>query len=339
MNADMQSRLEKLRADYGQVAGRPFSHFYCPIIFVDEETELCQAHIVNRTFRGSARHWTVQRKDVDGFYDSNFEVDFLDIQYNENRSLGKTITDKALSRKLHPRILVDDKQVDYFVARGDIPSYFTPINFDSDGHTILLGLKMSPQKVLATKGRKWEIDISKDVRIPALVSLIKAAHLTLFEMLGYRYVLSAGGYFVGRSILGEFFRQNHDKLKSEVLKNAHPFFREFANMVRPIQSCSLDLQGTITDGLILVCGANSGSPWALIVFIKTSQSLHAVMIPMFDQVDRVAKFMDFLKDQNEYIDVAYCQYEQSQWKISKKPIKLLWPKRGTLYPVVESPSI
>jgi hypothetical protein len=46
---------------------------------------------------------------------------------------------------------------------------------------------MHPEDVSAAVGQKWEIEISKDVRIPALVSLIKAAHLTFFEMLGYRF--------------------------------------------------------------------------------------------------------------------------------------------------------
>lgn len=332
MNTKMLSKLEKLRADYAQVKGQPFSHFYCPILFRDEDTELAKAHIVGRAFRASSRHWTVQRKDVDNFYCSNFEADFIDIEFREKPNAGRTITEKVLAKKFHPRILADNKQVNYFVAQGNIPDHFTPVKFDSDGRTVLLGLKMSPKDFLAVRERKWEIVISKDVRIPALVSLIKAAHLTLFEMLSYHYALSAGGYFVGRDVLGEFFLRNCNKTKSEVLKDAHLFFREFANMVRPIQSSSLNLRGTITDGLVLVCKDNMGSPWALIAFVKTLQSLHAVMIPILDQPDSAAKFIGFLKDEKESINVAYCRYEQGQWKLSNESVKLLWPKTGTLYP-------
>jgi hypothetical protein len=174
--------------------------------------------------------------------------------------------------------------------------------------------------------------MSKDLRIPALVSLIKAGHLSLFEMLGYRYALSAGGYFVGRDILGEFFLQNLNKPKSEVLKNAYPFFREFVNLVRPIQSTKLNLQGTITDGSILICRDNSGSAWALITFIKTSQSLHAVMVPILERDKSAAKFISFLKDKNESLEVSYCQYKLGQWNLANESFKLLWPKTGTLYP-------
>ena len=333
MNAKIVLKLEKLRADYAHVIGQPFSHFYCPILFRDENTELVEAHIINRAFRDSSRHWTVQRKDIDNFYGSNFEADFVDIQYNENRDIYKTITDKTLANKFHPRILVDNKPIDYFFAEDSgVPNHYTPIGLESNGHTTLLGLKMSPKDFLGSIAKKWDIDMSKDIRIPALVSLIKAAHLSLFEMLGYHYALSAGGYFVGRDILGEFFLQNRYKTKSEVLKNAYPFFREFVNLVRPIQSSKLDLKGTITDNLILVCRDNSGSLWALITFIKTSQSLHSVMIPILDRADSAAKFMSFLKDEKEYIEVAYCRYKLGQWNLNNESFNIFWPKTGTLYP-------
>jgi hypothetical protein len=332
MSASIQSKLEKLQADYNQVRGRPFNHFFCPVLFKDEDVLLCKAHIINLAFPNSSRAWTVQRSDVDNFYGSNFEADFIAIQYTGRWSPGEVLTDRTLSKRFNPKIAVDGEPVDYFVAHGNIPKHFTWIEFDDGERTIQLGLKMLPEDVLAAAGQKWEIEISKDVRVPVLVSLIKAAHLTLFEMLGYRYALSAGGYFVGRQILGEFFWQNYNKSKAEVLENAYSFFREFAHMVRPVQSCSLDLQGTITDGLLFICRGNDGSPWALIVFIKTSQSLHAVMIPIFDQPDAVAMFMGFLQNADDSVEANLCRFEQDQWKINKQSSKLFWPKSGILYP-------
>ncbi len=332
MKAYVKSKLEELRSDYIQVKGQPFAHFYCPVLFRDDDVPLCQAHIINYAFPNSARTWTVQRSDVDSFYGSNFEADFIAIQYAENGSPGKTLVDKTLSKRFRPRILVDDEPVDYFVAQGNVPEYFTQIEFDHDGQSVRLGLKMPPEDVLATAKQKWEIEIDKDVRIPALVSLIKAAHLTLFEILGYRYALSAGGHFVGRQILGEFFYQNRGKLRPEVLKNAFPFFREFAHMVRPVQSCPLDFQGTITDRQLLICKKAGDSPWALIVFIRTSQSLHTVMVPVLDQPDAVATFMDFLQNENDSIEISFCCFKQGHWEIDKETAELAWPKTGILYP-------
>ena len=276
----------------------------------------------------------MQRRDVDNFYGSNFEADFVNIQYNGKLDPIKVVTDKTLSKKFRPKILVEDKPVDYFLARGDIPlEHFTPIEFqDDDGRTTLLGLKMAPENVRKAAEQKWEIEISKDMPIPTLVSLIKAAHLSLFEILGYRYALSAGGHFVGRTILGEFFLRNCDTPKPRVLENALPFFREFATMVRPAQVSEHNLQGTITDGLLFMCRDGRGSPWALIVCMRTSESLHFVMIPILDHPDKAARFIGFLRDQRGHLEGTLCQFDQGQWKVDNKSTNLFWPKEGVLYP-------
>jgi hypothetical protein len=197
---------------------------------------------------------------------------------------------------------------------------------------IQLGLKIPPEDVPAAISQKWEVAISKDIRIAALASLIKATHLTLFEMLGYRYALSLGGYFVGRQILGEFFYQNQGKRKSQVLKNAFSYFREFARMVRPLQANTLGLQGTISDKLLFVCGVHSTSPWALVIFIRTSKLLSAVMIPVLDHEDKVAQFDNFLRDENETIMASLCRFEQGRWNIDRTQFNLVWPKTGILDP-------
>jgi hypothetical protein len=332
MNADFQSRLDELRLDYRHVRGEPFSYFFCPILFNDEDAPLCEAHIVNLAFPDSSRAWTVQRRDVDNFYGSAFESDFIAIQYNEDPNLGETITDRNLSQMLAPKILLNDAQVEHFVAKGEIPKNFTPVVFDSGGEEVHLGLKISPENMLAATEKKWQIEIAKDVRIAALVSLIKAAHLTLFKMLGYRYALSLGGHFVGRKILGEFFLRNRGKQKANVLKDAYPFFREFATMVRPVESSGIDFQGTIVDRQLLICKEDRAPIWAYIVFIKISKSTHAVMIPVLDQPYAAAKFIKFLQDENESIEVALGRFEQDHWIVDKNSTKQRWPKSGVLYP-------
>lgn len=332
MNKIFQSKLERLKDNYCQVKGQTFENFFCPILFKDENVPLCKAHIVNQAFTNSSRAWTIQREDVDNFFGSVFEADFVGIQFHENWNPGNTITDKKLLKRFNPKFFVDGKPVEFYVADSKIPENFTPVEFDNEGKTIRLGLKMSPKDMLAVMDKDWEITISKDLRIPTFVSLIKAAHLTLFEMLGYNYALTTGGYFVGHQILGKYFLQNSEKPKSEALENAYPFFREFAHMVRPIQSSAINFQGTITDRLMLICQGNNTPPWAFIVIIKTSQSLHAVMIPIFDQPDSVATFLRFLQDDNDSIETNLIRFEQDHWEINKESTKLPWPKNGVLYP-------
>jgi len=60
--------------------------------------------------------------------------------------------------------------------------------------------------------------------------------------------------------------------------------------------------------------------------------LHAVMIPVFDQLDAVATFMGFLQNENDSVGASFCRLEQEHWEISKGTTRLIWPKRGILYP-------
>lgn len=326
MDVELKSKLEKLRTEFVKIGNPPFNHFYCPIIYKDEDVKFCRAHIVNKAFRNSSRKWTVQRKDTDGFFGSNFEADFVLLQNGRELS----ISDKLIDKRFTPTISIDGKQVKHYLAKSKVPSYYTPIEFIEDGKRIYIGLKMSPKEVIDSEKKQWSIDVIKDIRIASLVSLIKSAYLTLFDMMGYNYVLSAAGEFVGRKILGEFYLKNYKNTKKVIIKNATIFFEDYVNMVRPVQTCGFNFQGTISDRMMLICRGSSGSHWAVIVFIKTGQMLHSVMIPVFDQVDNIETFLSFLKNKNESIAVTLCRYDkwEGNWKINKNPIHLKWPKTG-----------
>ena len=332
MNAELNFKLDKLRTDFEQTQGQPFEHFFCPILFRDENIELCKAHIVNQAFSDSSPIWTVQRKDVDGFYGSNFEADFMAIQYNLEQSLGDAITNKKLSQLLRPEILLDGKAVDFFIARGEVPKDFTRMEFDNNGEISHFALKMKPEDVQSASNRVWELSVSKDVRLAAFVSLIKSAHLTLFEMLGYRYALSVGGRHIGRDILGEFYLKNKDKPRSEVIRNANSFFREFEHMVRPIQTIDIALEGTITDRYVFACLGKDNQPWAILVFVNIFQSLHAVLMPIFDNAEMVNTYLSFLHNKNENLDISLCYFDGEHWEIDEVVQRIYWPKDGILFP-------
>ncbi len=330
MNENFQQKLDVLNADYTQIKGQPFFHFFCPVLFKDENVPLCEAHIINQAFPDAPSDWTIQRKDVDNFYGAYFESEFIAVQYNSHTH-DDIFADKKLSKLFQPQILVDDKPVDYFIAGSEVPKKYTRLVFDNNGQITQLGLKISPEDLLKAKESKWEMAISKDVRVSALISLIKAAHLTLFKMLGYKYAFLAGGHFVGRHILGEYFLQNKGKTKKEILENAYSFFKEFAQMARPIDSSEINFQGSISDNQILLCQKYGDIAWGCIVFVKTAQTVNAVLLPYFDQPDSVVRFFDFLKNNNEEIDVALMCFEQGHFELTRAT-KIIWPKSGILYP-------
>lgn len=330
MIVKLKSKLEKLRSDFVNIGNPPFKYFYCPIIYKDEDAKLCKAHIVNKAFKNSARKWTILRKDIDSFFGSNFEADFTLLRDAKILS----VSDKLLDKRFTPAFIANGKQVKHYLVKSEIPSNFAHIEFTENGKTIHIGLKMSPKELNESIKKQWSIDVTTDIRIASLVSLIKSAYLTLFDTIGYRYVFSAAGEFVGRTILGKFYLKNYKNSKKVVIKNATVFFKGFVNMVRPVQTCGFNFQGTISDRMVLICRGSSGSPWAVIVFIKTGQMLHNVMIPVFDQIDSIETFLGFLKNKNESIAVTLCRYDkwEGNWKINKNPIHLKWPKTGILFP-------
>ena len=286
----IESRIEKLRQDYVSVKGHPFTHFFCPILYTDEDVQLCRGHIVNQSFKNSSRKWTVQRKDVDEFCGSRFEANFADIQLI-GKSLPEVLADRSRSQRIRPKIYVDNKPVELFATTKGVPSQFTPLQFE--GTSALFGLKMNPAAVQASEGKNWEIEISRDLGLPALVSAIKAAHLTLFYLLGYRYALSSAGYYIGREILGKFFLENGTKSKSEVLANAPSFFREFFHMVRPLVSQGFDSRGSVQDRAFQMCIGSSDRPWALIVFVKAENHVLCVLVPIFERPEQAATYVNF----------------------------------------------
>ncbi len=332
MNDRIRVKLERLRADYAKVSGKPFSHFYCPITFKDEDKLLCEAHIINEAFDNSSRITTLQRRDIDGFYGSRFESDFLDVQEHKKRSLAEIATDKSLSKRFGAKIFCEDDPVESLFARNGIPPQFTPINLGRVELSVPFGLKMKPAEVIASAGKRWEISIDRDLRIPMLVSAIKAAHLTLFQILGYRYALSLAGHFVGYDILGKFFEENQRKKKRDVIKSAAPFFREFANMVRPVISMPFDSLGSIDDKTFLMCVGGSGNVWGFVVFVKTAHLNHGVLMPVFEETEQSVTYLDFLRNDHSTIQVAGCRFKSDGWERDDKTMPLVWPKQGLLYP-------
>jgi len=324
MKQELISKLARLNADYESVAGHPFKHFLCPVLFCDEKTELCKAHIINTAFRASSRRWTIQRKDVDSFFGSLFESDFVTIQDMGKHHLPEVLMDKDLSRKQRPQVFLNGKPVEHYIPDGKVPPEHSQSILGDGEDAPHFVLKLPPEKTMAALDGDWDIRIEKDIRLAALPSLLKAAHLTLFDMLGYKYGLSLSGRFVGHDILGRFFLENRGKTKSEILKNAPEHFKEFVNMVRPVESAPPGFKGTATDHLLFLCMSGE-RPWALIILIKTGDMLHAVLVPAFDAAENSARFLRFIENPFGTIEARLVRYVKDHWDLFPENHKFFWP--------------
>jgi len=195
---------------------------------------------------------------------------------------------------------------------------------------VSLGLKLHPDETLAAAEQNWEVRIEKDLRLGACVSLLKAGHLTLFEMLGYRYALSAGGHFMGFDVLGEFFLKCRTCDRAEMIENAVKHFEEFAHMVRPIERGGEQLEGTAQDGLLYICTRGTELRWAFLIFVKTGPTAHAVLVPVFEDPIAIDVFLKFLRNRDEEIEAALAKFDGKQWFVSKDLKRFHWSKSATL---------
>ena len=340
MNAEIRKRLELLKADYESVSNRPWQHFFCPILHRDEKTELCRGHVINQAFDNSDRSWIVQRKDVDNHFGTLFERDFLALEEKGDLQVDEILADKKLSGQFSPKISLDGQSVDFYRPNEDVPRYFSELTIDSPHGPVKLALKISPAEMEESLDGRWEIAIDKDVRLPALASLLKSAHLTLFHMLGYRYALSLGGYFLGKYILGDFFLKTRGMGRLSALEEAKVHFKKYQSLVRPVIEMSFDSDGTLMDNTLLLCVSGDGF-WAFNVLIRTGTQLHGVLVPILEDAESAARFHQFLESPFTRLAVKIARWDKDReiWEGSSHTQMIEWPQANFDAPTTtESPN-
>jgi hypothetical protein len=281
-SAELNQALEHHRADYAAVMGKPFEHFYCPLLVADEEVNLCMGHVIPLSFPNCCRSQVVQRADIDNWYGSLAEADFGTLLEIQEKGLKGVIADENLRRKVDARIYVDGEDLKSYPYKGNKAADHSRITLEHEdsGDIAHFVVPKCPEELIASQGKKWNLVVDRDCRLAAFLTLVKAAYLTLFRMFGYRYALSCSGLSVGRDLLGKFFEENRHRSMTEVRKTAREFFRPYRHMVRPLQFCDGEIpRGTVEDGRIGVCFGSSGRPYAVIVWVRINQDLHAVLMP------------------------------------------------------------
>ncbi len=328
--ANIDDLLPSLREDFNAVSGRKWNHFHCPILQVDEDAELCKAHVINASFPNSNRAVTVQRKDVDNFFGTHFERDFKLIEFapDAGRSLSlEALNDRDLARIVQPKISADGEDQDFYVTTNPsgIPKDHTEVRLGSSDQQITLVIKSSPEDVIKKISGPWEIRAEKDLRLSVLVSVLKAAHLTLFHRLGYGYALSVGGRFMGQHVLGSFFLRARDHDRQSVQCMAAEHFAEFSTLVRPAFKIAGDFNGTLDDGFGWLCMLGR-LPWAINVVVRVDDRFFCALVPIMDTDDSVHHFLQFLAKPYGQISVAGALFGQSAIETDFAIMKFDWPE-------------
>jgi hypothetical protein len=249
----------------------------------------------------------------------------VDIQYVGKLSPEQMVVDKQTASKFRPEIYCEGERVGYYHARGPIPKNHTGLALETDIGTVNLGLKISTDTASSLPLNSWQIVVEKDLRLAALVTLIKSAYLTLFELLGYRYVLSASGRFVGNTILGEFFENTHSLPRQDVLTKALAHFQEFRNLVRPaLKRGAFDC--TVLDRKLMICETSQRIPWAFGVFVRAGDRVSMVLLPILESAESGGRFAELLKSRECRIHARFTIAESERFSASPETATLLWPE-------------
>jgi hypothetical protein len=329
MSEELDRQLERLRNDYAQVTGTAFKYFYCPTLRVDEDVPLCLGHIVNRTLAETTRKTIVQRQDLDGFYGRVFEADFQDAVSLFGKSAHDIVFDPELRKKVQVDLFLDGEKVEWYEFKGRKASDHFGFVLTHGDQELRLVFKANPIDATTGKAKKCTFAVSADLRVAALVSLIKAAHLTQFRLLGYRYGCSEAAEYVGGQILGRFHAENRHKEVAEIRKAALDFFRPYGAMMRPLASTDGTFTGTVDDNQVFACIGRDKTMFATGVFIRATNQVNMVMLPSFTSSDAMPRYNEFLNNADDDFHVKVLNFERARncWTTDKaEPVPIHWPK-------------
>lgn len=319
-----QRQLEKLNDDYQNLFDKKFQHFACPILRKDEDTELCDGHVVSKSLGGSNRT-VIQCADIDGFF-GKIEQNFATEQKRRDS------TDVENLKGYRSQVQLEGSKVIHYDAPQTIDSKTqTPFVFEeAPDDVFVLNLPNHELANAIETGKQLQV-ITSFANFGSIAGvLLHSAHLTMFRLLKYSYAYhSAAGMENGR-ILGDFYESCSTLSSSEIQKEADEYFQPYNNYIQHISSMDF-LEGTVSDGRFLAWVGSSSNDLAYGVFVKTKSSLFVVWImsDASNNCDSVAEYVKLAKEFPKSMNLNWCRIEPTEFGPNKiyrcnKPCRVLW---------------
>lgn len=321
-----QAELQQHLDDYCKVVGTASSDFVCPIT-LEPCTDLIDGHILNVALRKASRRTVIQCKDVDNYYGSTVEPELVrHLNFNQlsdadivraNRNIQVRFTDgtragafaatgkkaKQAARKFESiRVPLGDEEVQVFIIadRGD-PRLRDSIELEG---------------IIQSFPAHWT------------AAMLKAAHLTMFEMIGYAAVLNPMGDVL-RNTLSRYYKDRGTRQAAGV------YFAEFENAVhllieavpgrdraKRFRACPFD---SIEDRTVFLhqSGAQKKVLFAMTCIFRINQLTVAVTVPQAwpnADVDTPWDLYQALlrRDPRAMHPVTVARYEGNLWKLESE---------------------
>lgn len=340
MVSDMADRLnakvDKLREDFRAETGHPFKHFFCPILHVDDAVPLCEGHIINKAF-GTCNAWVPQRQDVDNFFGSMVEADFISAVGDRSKTAFQKWMDPDLQRRYRPQLFSKGVAVEHYITKDikSVPGQTPLVVMNPKGE--LLGnivIKKAPEEIKALHATDLQVVAAPPAHfVPAIIaSVLKAAHLTMFSLNGYRHVFSTAGRYLGE-ILKEFYEKHKTTKKRNLATELADAFRPHATLISPVILKNTPvLAGTVIDNRILAALGGTEGTFAFGVLIPAGpDDAFCVWLPscLGKTIDT---YFSFLKEPPPSMAVKLVQFcpandeHEAHWSTSmEEPIRLDMP--------------
>lgn len=278
---ELQRRVDVLRSDCKDESGKAFNNFLCPILHIDEPVELCRGHVIPDAFK-TCNEWVPQRKDIDAFYGSMAEAEFIGAIKDQSKSAFEKWVDPELNRRHRPRFRVNDVELPYYFPKepANVPGHTSVKLVGVDGETLCnVVVKKSFDEMKALNPREFQVIVERDYRPAVIASVLKAAHLTLFQMLGYRHVFSPGGQYLA-AILKQFYLAQRQRPRDELQAALAAHFQPLVRMVSQMHiQGECNLRGTVMDKRILACMGAKEGPFAMGVIVPAGTDAFCVWLP------------------------------------------------------------
>ena len=325
--------LEQYKSDFQSERGTSFSHFYCPILHVDEDVDLSKGHIIPAALGGRQR--VLQRSDVDNGLGSFFEAESA-VAFSQTLDrpdlVDRLLTepdDSAKLRRVKRWLEIEGNQ-------HQIPFGLTR----NGGERVLVVSKTDFP--LGEKTLEVRLGVELDARSSTLISCLKMSFLHWFKQLGYRYVFSNEGILVAwvlRQVYENFIQpsQRHKKkrgLMSENVKaQVNEFCLQFANIIRPVpseivKSWPAELQMGTTESNWFLALVDDGQPYGRVTILRLGSEHCAVLTPTITDA-RGWALLDIAAHLHLEFTMAKWNADIAQFELAPPSgNSLIWPSVG-----------
>ena len=156
------------------------------------------------------------------------EADFISAVQDRSKPAFQKWIDPKLNRRYRPQLYSKGQGVEYYITKqiASVPGHTPLVVVNPNGD--LLGnivIKKRPDEVMELHATDLQVVAVPPAHfVPAIIaSVLKAAHLTMFNLLGYKHVFSTAGQYLA-GILREFFEKYRNTKKNSLSKELATIF-------------------------------------------------------------------------------------------------------------------